>query len=291
MLPPAKQVPAWLRTRAEVDALLKLKDQNIDLGVAFAERSATARMVGDVATRIAKAYREARKRNFRKAASELGARYRKSTSNWLELQYGWKPLLSDVYGSCQALADSRYAPHQWQITVKGVSREEEYNFSKAFNGGAQFYYEDRYFFGSFVRLDYYPDNVFLIALSSLGLTNPLQIAWELVPYSFVVDWMLPIGDWLSSLDAANGYTFRGGSRSDLSRRSRVVLPTTAGGTLSGQTPEWNNMLGGKSRRVELNRVVYTSSPLPRPPVPKNPVSLGHMANGLSLLTEAFGRRR
>jgi len=33
---------------------------------------------------------------------------------------------------------------------------------------------------------------------SLGLVDPVQIAWEVVPYSFVVDWFLPIGTYLSA---------------------------------------------------------------------------------------------
>lgn len=34
----------------------------------------------------------------------------------------------------------------------------------------------------------------------LGLNAPLQLAWELVPFSFVVDWFYPIGDLLSRID-------------------------------------------------------------------------------------------
>lgn len=34
-------------------------------------------------------------------------------------------------------------------------------------------------------------------LSSVGLTNPLAVVWELIPFSFVIDWFLPIGESLS----------------------------------------------------------------------------------------------
>ena len=34
--------------------------------------------------------------------------------------------------------------------------------------------------------------------SSLGLANPALVAWELVPFSFVIDWVLPIGSWLTA---------------------------------------------------------------------------------------------
>jgi hypothetical protein len=41
-------------------------------------------------------------------------------------------------------------------------------------------------------------------LSQLGITNPALLVWELIPYSFVIDWLIPVGDFLSSLDALVG---------------------------------------------------------------------------------------
>lgn len=285
-LPP---FPEGLRYKAEVDALLQLKGQDVDLGVAFAERSKTAQMVGDAASRLAKAYRHVRKGNFRKASSELGVRFRKQTSNWLELQYGWKPLLNDVYGSAKALAESMHEPKQWRVTVKGRSQESIRENTVVVAGNPAFFCDYSAFMGCFVRLDYIPSDERLIALSNLGLTNPLQIGWELAPYSFVVDWMLPIGDWLSSFDAALGYDFKSGSRSQITKSETKLRPFN---DHSGPyRAHFNSLSEGRGRSVRLDRVAYTQSPLPFPPVPKNPVSLGHMANGLSLLAEAFGRRR
>lgn len=290
--PPNPTFPVGLRQRAEVGALLKLKDQKIDLGVAWGERAATAEMLADVASRVAKAYRAARKGNFRKAASELNCNWRKSTSNWLELQYGWKPLLSDVYNATDALS-SRTDPKDWRVTVKGVARDSSESYFQDPPSGQGFahrgFVHESVFQGCFVRLDYFPDNPFLIALTSLGLTNPLAIAWELTRLSFVVDWALPIGDWLSSLDASLGYTFVSGSRSELTRSTR----SWDGNPYLGQYPYGKTIRAdtkGFGKYVALDRVVYPSSPLPRPPVPKNPVGLKHMADGLSLLAQAFGGR-
>jgi hypothetical protein len=41
-------------------------------------------------------------------------------------------------------------------------------------------------------------------LNKLGLDNPAFIAWNLMPLSFVVDWILPVGKWLESFTAYAG---------------------------------------------------------------------------------------
>lgn len=41
-------------------------------------------------------------------------------------------------------------------------------------------------------------------LNALGLANPLLTAWELTPFSFVVDWFMPISDILAYLSSNLG---------------------------------------------------------------------------------------
>jgi hypothetical protein len=48
----------------------------------------------------------------------------------------------------------------------------------------------------------------LSELQQLGLTNPALVAWELVPFSFVFDWFIQVGDWLTGLTALQGVTVR-----------------------------------------------------------------------------------
>jgi hypothetical protein len=119
-------------------------------------------------------------------------------------------------------------------------------------------------------------------LKSVGLTNPLEIAWEVVPYSFVVDWMLPIGDAISAIDYDAGLDFLSGS---LTQRIDTEY------TLVGQTkvPKISMNVRGSGRYFSLVRTVYGGAPGAVLPSFKNPLSYGHMANGLSLLAAAFGR--
>jgi hypothetical protein len=38
------------------------------------------------------------------------------------------------------------------------------------------------------------------SFQKLGLTNLAGLAWELLPWSFVADWALPIGNWINSIE-------------------------------------------------------------------------------------------
>jgi hypothetical protein len=273
---------------AVVAARNKFKRYEVDLGVAFGERKATSRQLGDTAIRLAKSVNELRRGHFRNAARQLGIihdpgkpRGSNWTNHWLQLQYGWKPLLSDVYGSVDAL--SKREARDWRVTAKS-GRKEIQTFDKS----------DYYWTGSavwergvFVRIDATPSNDLTMSLSSLGILNPLNVAWELVPYSFVVDWFLPIGAWLDSLDALLGYTNIWQSVTTYNKTTYVGSgkPTYYDGGMK-VTQSWDEW----GEFTKIVRTATSGAPLPSFPRLKDPRSLGHMANGLSLLAQAFGRR-
>lgn len=270
-----------LKAAAEVKALLALKDQSVNLGVAFAEAQQTANLIGSTASRVGMAYNSFKRKQFRRGMQQLGASGRKIPNSWLEAQYAWKPLLSDVYGAAEALA--AHPRTNWTVTGKGSSRVTRSDDEFALNSGCGAKWVLERLSGAYVRLDFIPGNVFLDSLTRVGMTNPFEVVWEKVPFSFVVDWFLPIGNWLSSLDATLGWEFRAGSCSILRREKRKVTAAPPSGTYLG------GKFSGSFKAVTLDRTVYSSSPLPSPPRLKNPLSLGHMANGLSLLATAFGR--
>lgn len=200
---------------------------------------------------------------------------------WLELQYGWRPLLSDVYGAASALENRPKS--DWRVTAKATRSHKMTGYAEGFGFDA-YACRARGLASVFTRLDMLPQNEALISLASLGVTNPLSVAWELVPYSFVVDWAIPIGGFLDSLDATLGYSTAAYSSSffvkaDWKDRGRRV----GNGYI-------NNNFTGSKRLVLLRREVSTSVPMPSLPSFKDPRSLGHMANGLALLATAFGRR-
>lgn len=286
----AQAVDANCANQALIRARNKLKQTSVNLGVAFGERNATARLIGDTATRLARSYRHLRRGRIRDAMDTLGitsARREPRGSNapqkWLELQYGWKPLLSDVYGAADAL--SKRNAGDWSVTAVGRFKSTR-KFAKTFASFDAGEMAAESVCSAYCRIDALPDNEAIISLASLGITNPLLIGWELVPFSFVVDWFLPVGSYLEGLDALLGYSKFSYSNSVLTRASwdgkGVTLPP------SGSFQIINDYVENK-RIVRLDRSASADVPFPRFPRFKDPRSLEHMANGLSLLATVFGR--
>lgn len=273
-------------TAAVIAARNRFKRYDLDLGVAYGERKRTAQHLGDTAKRLAFAARDLQRGNYRNALRRLGilserGRPRGSnwTDHWLQYQYAWKPLLSDVYGACDAL--SKREKRDWRVTSKAFRSTDDV-FTKnvtSWSGSAERHQ------GVFVRIDALPSNDLTMSLSSLGVLNPLSVAWELVPYSFVIDWFLPIGKWLDSLDALLGYT-------DIYQSVTTYTKTVYNGTgkyWQDASWDWNDQWTEWGEFVKIVRTASAGAPLPSFPRIKDPRSLTHMANGLSLLASAFGR--
>lgn len=287
---------ASLPNRALIKARIKMKQASVNLGVAFAERNATARLLGDTASRIGKAFINVKRGQIRAAMRELGIlhaarmpRGSNYTQKWLELQYGWKPLLSDVFGACEALSKAPLS--DWRVTAKAYCQSQglwsavTQQFTTGQGAGICVAEAQR---GAFCRIDALPSNDLIMSLSSLGITNPGLIAWELVPGSFIVDWALPIGQWLESIDALLGFE-------DAYVSQTAFLECDWRDVGRDQTDSfgnrWHNEYSGTRRRIAVRRVASKGVPLPTFPRIKDPRSLGHMANGLALLAGAFGYKR
>lgn len=289
-----------LRSRTEVKALLKLKDQDINLAQAFAERRQTVGLLYNAADTVLNGIRGLRRGNipaFRKMldhytpkrALREGSRATKKLANrWLENAYGWTPAMSDFHGAVDALGKAHDSGLKLPIvTVKAGSTTRERGVREAFHFGPMLF-QDFETQRCFVRLDFIEDNPFEIALSKLGLTNPALLAWELIPFSFVVDWFYPAGNWLNSLDATRGWKFQSGSVSQVCQLRQQM--EYKGGKINSSvsyTGSWYNK--PVYRTKTMRRLVYASSPFPRPPAFKSPVSTSHVLNALSLMRAMMNR--
>lgn len=276
-----------LLTGARNKILEKLKNQKVNLGVALATTNQTANFFSKTCKTLYKGVRSLASRDPKSFKRLLnGASLRDVPSRWLEHQYASVPLLLDLKGSFDEMK-SAYSekPPTLQLKVRKSLKQVYLPEMQAGRWVSQFVFDGYGDYGAEVGLKYSTRNEVLRSLGKTGFTNPAEIVWELVPFSFVFDWMLPVGSWLSSFDASFGFEFETGYettfRKEVTQFSRF-LPSQFDNVSQSLTSK------PKSRVVEVSRVVLKDFPSAEL-VFKNPVSTSHVANGMSLLALLFGR--
>lgn len=275
----------------------KMKDQKFNAGVALAESRRTANLVSSTCVRLARTVTALKRGRLSEAASILGVDSRAFPRRrgfgvpqlWLEAQYGWKPLLSDVHGAIQSLSEA-YSERPVYMSVR-ASADEKISRSQNVTGtfGLPFVWSQKAKARSYGYVEYAVGNSLAQAASQTGVANPLSVAWEMVPWSFVVDWFYPVGTYLNNLDYHLGLSFRRGWMV-VKLENEIELKLVSGKRVTGSVTQ--NFSGGSHRETGRNyhRTVITAFPATPPPQLKNPFSLTHVANGLSLLATAFGRK-
>lgn len=119
-----------------------------------------------------------------------------ATSLWLEYTYGWRPLVTDIYSAAIAVHTITQQPAVRRVAAKPLIKNQAVD--RPNNNGP--FYDHRVQQVGYKIVGYFSHNP--APSYVLGLTDPLSIAWELVPFSFVADWVLPIGNYLQALNAA-----------------------------------------------------------------------------------------
>jgi hypothetical protein len=120
--------------------------------------------------------------------------------------------------------------------------------------------------------------------SQLGLTSPISLGWELIPFSFVIDWFLPIGAALNAASAFDGLTFHSGYKAYRTEK-RSQIDYNLSDTSTDATYDRKEQISGSGTGTSIHytRTKLTSFPSARVPTVKNPVSLIHAANAVALV--------
>lgn len=278
----------------------KMLGSDFHLGVFLGELGRSADLIHDSVRRIAHAYRATRRGSPLEAWHALtqgighrGPSGRKPptfsndvSSNWLKLYYGVKPLLSDVQDAAQMLGWQTSAPMLQRFVVDRYVRGSRIDFHRelvslgsagpwTFDG----YLETR----ESKRLIALVERVPVVPL--VGLTDVASIAWELTPYSFVADWFIPIGSYLSALSTDRAL---GSATYIYSHRWQTRL---RGVSINPRTDAWRiRPADYEVNRFSLIRSVTDTLSLP-PPAPKPLVKVPSVARAITsiaLLVQKFG---
>lgn len=182
------------------------------LGTTLAEWRQSEDMIVRRATQIIKSMKCVRRADFIGAAQALGCkkppglkqwrRYPKGASNvWLEYHFGWSPLIGDIYDAVNVLQSPRPSN---RFFGKGGYQDREVIVRGQYDWSYDMQMSAKVMISSWVEVS----NPNLHRANQLGLVNPVGLAWELVPFSFVVDWFLPVGKFIDSFSDQLGYSVK-----------------------------------------------------------------------------------
>lgn len=188
----------------------------------------TLRLLTSTARTLAMLYLAVRRGRAKDVAERLlGKSFKKGSvpkstkdgvlSRWLEWRYGWGPLMMDISGTLEALdaALSTALRH----TARGYSSQsstQEWVSPLRYSPGGVGTYDFRFVQNDMVTVRayvLYQADVKYQKIHDFGFHAFASTAWEILPFSFVADWFIPIGKWIQAIEPklgvvtlASGYT-------------------------------------------------------------------------------------
>lgn len=217
---------ATLQTQAVnkcLDKFYNELDEQAMLAVNFAERQQSASMMTARLFQLARFGKALRKFDLITAAKSLGldpnsgipkvyrvgqkprgwsnakARGKILADAWLEFHFGWEPLVKDIFHATQIL--------QTPMTGKTVEARSGVPFNlrdyrKPYSESYLRQSEGIMLCKIGCELEVTDHNAYVA--NRLGLTNPAAWAWELIPFSFVVDWFTTVGSFINQWTDLDG---------------------------------------------------------------------------------------
>lgn len=234
---------------------------------------------------------------------ESAAKYRRRIAveksiiqQWMTFQFAVKPLAMDLVSATEALsywAVERKQP--FRCTVKSGAEQEirgHYILTRDFLDSLKIQMTQPYV----AKYNCHYSGVFSVNPStdrdvrSLGLGNPGLVAWELVQFSWLVDYAIGIGDWIKQMTSLDHMTWVEGSVSLLGKLNSADSEVR----LEGIAPSGCTTFGRGLRVTEVGRferIVLTKTPGPAAlPLPKKRLGLTQLANALGALTGLLDTR-
>lgn len=269
--------------KVDTEALLKLSllrdGAQAQFGASLAEAKTTLDMFAGVVIPPVKFLLHARRGQMRQALEAIGINGKRTlprdlSALWLQYVYGVKPLIDDVYAANKLLNLAIAKPMTLKVKhSRKLTNEYSDDAITRTEIGRN---------GIGIECEFEPSDLHL--LRAAGLTNPASVAWEVVPFSFVVDWFVPVGNTLQALTATADLSFIRGSRWSKIDDHMVKYDNGNPQQQVQQRGEY------EVKRMKFNRVPMNSFPTPKIYANENPLSTPRIANALALVTQLITGR-
>lgn len=280
---------AYARAYSKFQDLCYTRASNL---TALAERGQTFRMVASRLGQLLKGAKSLKKGRFREFLKTFGLTPKPKHKNtawvrpkdfsalWLEYWMGWAPTLGDVYKNVEAL--SRRIPDHPIKAFSTVRLDGTYVQSNQWSKATSTWKgKGTVVIQGLVEIT----NPSLHIAQTLGLVNPLQTLWEVIPFSWFVDWFTNVGQVLGSLTDWVGLKL---VKTSIAVKTRIDASWHCSGATGVYGPSEPDVMYHKKGYEWFSRFVVSNLPFV-PPYARVPdgLSLTRGATALSLLIQLF----
>lgn len=229
-------------------------------------------------------------RRARRARDRTIAAGQGISSAWLNYWFGLSPIVSDMVAIAAFMSNDESVN---RLRIKGsavvpyLKREtiETLGPTSAWSG-PYFTSSSSVLTESFAACSLWykiPDAEFR-RLVTFGAVDIPATLWAVVPWSFVVDWVLPVSEILKSMTATVGLTFIGGSLTRVTKISKSPLSYSFSPYNASMVMETSSFHVNTVRGMKMIRSIYTSDPLPVGMWVKDPFDVWKGITSLALLS-------
>lgn len=247
-------------------------------------------MIGET-FRLLRSCRHALGPSLKKARSRGRFDWRKPpklvSDAWLAWVYGVKPTMQSIYDTGARLLTPEANDYVVGLSSTGSSTNTFNKTTVLFDGETRKEVMEADLYRS-VRCRHscqYSTKAGMHLQRMAGYTslNPISMAYELCPYSFVVDWVYNIGGYLRVLETSLLYSDTLSKGCETITTLDVVNYSVYGTNGTQPDTSYTGYGRGKQRRVTLERNPFSGFPLPSPPV----LTLGNLGSGRLLNAAAL----
>jgi len=219
------------------------------------------------------------------------------TGKWLEYRYGWMPLMYSIYDAIDTI-NMDVANRSFPVTASSSFKSD--NNSKRFISGSGSYTNPiRHItsqkISTRVRVGFLFQRPSGYVVSDWTSLNPLAIAWELTPLSFVADWFVNVSEVLSSWENFLLFQqyFKGGyiSRSGMTEESFTGFGQETLIRAPGEDGDTYRYYSASSTRkiVKFDRSTIKVLPVSASIRVKIDVNQKRALDGLALIVQIFAK--
>lgn len=223
---------ASLQNAARQKFVSRMRKHNASLGVSLASWNQSRKMITSRSAMIADMFGDTVRFISQKSSRERRRMGLKGTANAvLEGMFGWVPLIQDIQQGFGALA--RDAPSDWiSASQTGQDRYSQRQTGSAYAYDSDTLWESKLKVSISAGVTVSNPNLWLA--NRLGLINLPGVAWDLVPWSFVVNMFSNCGAMVNSITDFVGVTTSNESTTYSAKSTRNVV--NFAGKAPGQFP-------------------------------------------------------